>query len=113
MAELQQSVPEHVKKRTGMVSFAQCAAFSGLGSNEMFLGVATSNTQRLMLSNYLMNLWRGPRVVRKLIVLDIRASLNFGTSKRAADLLIVLRRFLFDYPEARRANRRPRTQRSN
>jgi hypothetical protein len=84
-----------------VITFAQCAAFAGLASNEMFLGATPCSVHRLLISNYLMNLWRGPQILRKLIVADIRASLNLGASKRAADLLIVLRRFLFDYPEAR------------
>jgi hypothetical protein len=88
-----------------MITIAQCTAFAGLASKEMFLGAVPSNPHRLLLSNYLLNLWRGPQIVRKSIVADIRASLNLGAPKRAADLLIVLRRFLFGYPEARRANR--------
>jgi hypothetical protein len=84
-----------------VITFAHCATFAELASDEMFLGATPSSLHRLLLSNYLMNLWRSPEMVRKLIVADIRASLNLGASKRAADLLIVLRRFLFDYPEAR------------
>jgi hypothetical protein len=37
--------------------------------------------------------------VRDLIVADIRAALDLGASKRAADLLMVLRTFLFEHPE--------------
>lgn len=39
--------------------------------------------------------------MREIIVGDIRAALDLGASKRAADLLIVLRLFLSDYPEGR------------
>jgi hypothetical protein len=105
MIATRQFVAVYLEGGIQVISFAQCGAFAGLAANEMFLGVAPSNTQRLLLSNYLMNLWRGPQIVRRLIVADIRASLNVGALKQAADLLIVLRRFLFDYPEARLANR--------
>ena len=79
-----------------MVTVKECAAFAGLASNEMVLGATPSATHRVLLSGYLLNLRRGPKVVRKLIVADIRMWLDFGMPKYAADSLIVLRRFLSD-----------------
>ena len=38
---------------------------------------------------------------REIIVADLRIFLDLGVSQRAADLLIVLRLFLSDYPDAR------------
>ena len=88
-----------------MITVEQCAAFAGLASNEIVLGAMPSATHRVLLSGYLLNLWRGPKAVRKMIVADIRKSLGFRMPNYAADLLIVLRRFLSDYPEARLENR--------
>jgi len=83
-----------------MITFERCAAFAGLAPNEMFLGAAPSARHHSLLSSYRLNLWRGPKVVCGLIVSDIRTFLDLGASKRAADLLLVLREFLSDYPEA-------------
>jgi hypothetical protein len=76
--------------------------FSGLTEHEIILGAAPYEVHRLLLSGYLLNLWRGPGVVREMIIDDLHMSVACGALKRAADLLIVLRRFLSDYPEARR-----------
>lgn len=84
-----------------MVTVKQCGAFAGLASNEMFLGATPSATHRVLLSGYLLHLWRGPRAVRKMNVGDIRMGLDFGMPEYTAELLIVLRQFLSDYPEAR------------
>jgi hypothetical protein len=52
-------------------------------------------------SSYLVHLGRGQAAVRDIIVADLRIFLDLGASQRAADLLIVLRLFLSDYPDAR------------
>ncbi len=88
-----------------MVTIEGCMAFSGLAWDEIVLGATPSNTHRILLSSYLLNLWRGPNAVRKMIVADMRLSLDLGMIKHAADLLLVLRRFLSDYPESRLAHR--------
>ena len=59
----------------------------------------------MLFSSYLLNLWRGPKTVRKMIVADIRMWLDLGMPDYAADFLIVLRQFLADYPEARLEHR--------
>src|SRR5271166_4780129 len=84
-----------------MITFTQCAALAGLCPNEIILGVTPSANHHSLLSSYLLNLWRGPKIVRDMIVTDICQSVDLGALKRAADLLIVLRRFLSDYPGAR------------
>ena len=58
-----------------------------------------------MLSSYVLNFWRGPKTVRKMIVADIRMWLDLGRPDYAADFLVVLRQFLSDYPEARLEHR--------
>jgi hypothetical protein len=83
------------------ITVEQCAKFAGLASNEMVLGATPSARHRVLLSSYVLNLWRGPKTVRKMIVADIRLWLDFGMPDHAADFLIVLRQFLSDYPEAR------------
>ena len=85
-----------------MISHEQCEIFAGLSAKEMILGAPVSRRHDLLLSSYLLNLKRGPEALREMIVSDIRASLDIGADKLAADLLIVLRSFLATHPEARR-----------
>jgi hypothetical protein len=84
-----------------MITVEQCAEFAGLASHEMVLGATPSAKHRALLSSYVLNLWRGPKTVRKMIVADIRLWLDLGMPAYAADFLVVLRQFLSDYPEAR------------
>jgi hypothetical protein len=84
-----------------MITVEQCAKFAGLASYEVVLGATPSAKHRVLLSSYVLNLWRGPKTVRKMIVADIRLWLDLGRPGYAADFLVVLRQFLSDYPEAR------------
>jgi hypothetical protein len=84
-----------------MITLAQCTSFAALTPNEIVLGPTPSAKHHLLLTSYLLNLKRGPEVVRDMMVSDLRRWLDLGAVQRAADLLIVLRQFLFDYPEAR------------
>ena len=84
-----------------MITVEQCAEFTGLALNEMVLGAIPSTRHRVLLSSYVLKLWRGPKTVRKMIVAAIRARLDLGMAKESADLVVVLRQFLSDYPEAR------------
>ena len=84
-----------------MITLAQCITFAALLPNEIVLGSTPSAKHHLLLTSYLLNLKRGPEVVRDIMVSDLRRWLDLGAVQRAADLLIVLRQFLFDYPEAR------------
>jgi hypothetical protein len=93
-----------------MISHEQCEIFAGLAASEMILGAPVSSRHDSLLSSYLLNLKRGPEALRELIVSDIRASLDIGAEKLAADLLIVLRSFLSKHPEARLVP--PMTERS-
>ncbi len=85
-----------------MITMEQCKIFSGLLSNEMVVGPVPSPKHRARLSGYLLNLKWGEATVREMIVADIRAALDLGALIRAADLLVVLRLFLSDQPEARK-----------
>ena len=84
------------------ITVEQCAEFTGLALNEMVLGAIPSTRHRVLLSSYVLKLWRGPKAVRKTIVADIRMWLDLGMVKESADLVVVLRQFLSDYPEGRR-----------
>ena len=84
-----------------MITLSQCASFSGLRPNEMVLGGSSPARQRLLLSSYLLGLWRGPEIVRDQIIRDVRSSVDLGALTQAADLLWALRKFLSEYPEAR------------
>ncbi|HEY8005357.1 MAG TPA: hypothetical protein VIE66_00805 [Methylocella sp.] len=84
-----------------MISIEECRKFSGLASYEMVLDAGPTTKHRSLLLTYILNLRRGPVAVREMIVADIRASLDLGALDWAADLLIVLRLFLSDHPEAR------------
>lgn len=76
------------------ITIEQCAALSGLRPNEMLLGASPTAMHDSLHASYLLHDKRGWQAVRDMIVADIRASLDLGASKQAADLLIVLRRFL-------------------
>jgi hypothetical protein len=89
-----------------MITIEQCKIFSGLVSDEMVMGAVPSARHRSRLSGYLLNLKWGSATVREMIVADIRAALDLGALNRAADLLVVLRLFLSDHPDARRRNGR-------
>ena len=85
-----------------VITMEQCKIFSGLLSNEMVVGPVPSPKHRARLTGYLLNLKWGQATVREMIVADIRAALDLGALNRAADLLVVLRLFLSDHPEARK-----------
>jgi hypothetical protein len=48
-----------------------------------------------------LNLERGPLAVRNMIIADLRRFHELGARQYTADLLLVLRLFLTDYPSAR------------
>ncbi len=70
------------------------------------MGAVPSPKHRARLSGYLLNLKWGQATVREMIVADIRAALDLGALNRAGDLLVVLRLFLSEHPEARRCDDR-------
>lgn len=84
-----------------LVSLARCLEFSGLTWEELPPRVAPSTRCTSLYASYLLLLPIGSAVVRDRIVADIRLFLDLGASRRAADLLVVLRWFLFAHPDAR------------
>jgi hypothetical protein len=73
------------------------------------LSGAPTDEQRAMLARYLEYLPRGERAVCDMILADLRFLSDQGAWARAADVLAVLRRFLFEHPEAATANLGPMT----
>lgn len=93
--------------QVAMVTLAHCAEFTGLDSSELFVSSGFFPKHKCLLLSYVLNLNHGPGAVRAMIVADIRAAIDLGATERAAELLWVLRVFLFEHPEAR-MTRRPR-----
>jgi hypothetical protein len=81
------------------IAIEQCDALCGLDSNEFTTDVSPSATRASLHASYLLLQKIGWATVRDLIVADIRAALDLGASKRATDLLMVLRMLLFEHPE--------------
>jgi hypothetical protein len=74
-----------------MISVSRCIALSGLGGDEIVLGVTRAKRHDELYENYLRNPGTRSAALRDRIVGDIRASLNIGATRLAADLFIVLR----------------------
>jgi len=89
-----------------VITIEQCKIFSGLVSNEVVMGAVPSAKHRARLAGYLLNLKWGQATVREMIVADIRAALDLGALNRAGDLLVVLRLFLSEHPDARKRHNR-------
>lgn len=83
-----------------MLSLEKFSAAAGLPLGALILGVVPCARHRVLLSGYLLNLWRGPEAVRDLILADFFCATEMGALARAADLLLVLRKFLGEFPEA-------------
>jgi len=84
-----------------LATVAQCAAKTGLGFDEMMLGVVPTSAHASLYSSYLLLRVEGWASLQNRIVGDIRSSLDLGAAQQAADLLIVLRWFVAEhYPKA-------------
>jgi hypothetical protein len=79
------------------ITIDQCAALSGLAPHEILVGVTPTAAHDYLYSSYLLHHSGDGEALRDVIVADIRAALDLGESKQAADLLIVLRRFLSEH----------------
>ncbi len=74
-----------------MISVSRCIALTGLGNDEIVLGVTRARRHDELYENYLRNLGKRCAGLRDRIVSDIRTSLSIGAMRLAADLFIVLR----------------------
>lgn len=84
-----------------MKQIADILAPSGLVPMPFDQG-APSEAHERTLASYLLNRHRGAAAVRDILVADIRAFVDLGQSRAAADLMIVLRMLLARWPETRR-----------
>lgn len=78
---------------THLTPLERCREIAGLSSHEMMIGVVPSEKHEDMLSKYV-GARRSLGFVRMTIVADLRAALAAGAARDAADLIVVLRRFL-------------------
>ena len=83
-----------------MMSLTQCMVLGGIESHETILGIAPCAKHHSLLLSYLFNLKRGLAFVRDMIIADLRSSIDIGAMQQAADLMVVLRLFISEYPEA-------------
>ncbi len=83
-----------------MISLSRCIDLADLDPKELLVGVAPSARHYSLLAGYVLNLDRGVGAVRDLIRSDLAGYIDLGAKARAADLLLILRLFLSDYPEA-------------
>ncbi|WP_018266432.1 hypothetical protein [Methylosinus sp. LW4] len=77
-----------------LIPLSRCAELCGLAPHEMIAGAAPSPFHQSLYESYLMLCDRGADFVRDLIVSDLRRALDIGATRLAAELLLVLRRFL-------------------
>lgn len=84
-----------------MISVSQCAGYADLDRSELLIGPSHCAEHDALLASYLLNLRADSVTVRDMIRADLRAFIDLGARKRAADLFLVLRLFLSRYPEAR------------
>jgi hypothetical protein len=70
-----------------------CREIAGLAPHEMVIGVSPSERHERLLAKYRCAR-RSQTVARAKIVADLRAAVTAGATGEAADLFIVLRRFL-------------------
>ncbi|HEY8065504.1 MAG TPA: hypothetical protein VIF40_12395 [Methylosinus sp.] len=77
-----------------LIPLSRCAELCGLGPHEMIPGAIPSPFHQSLYESYLMLCDRGADFVRDLIVSDMRRALDIGATRLAAELLLVLRRFL-------------------
>ena len=90
-----------------MVSLRECAAISGLSHAELvelhcLEPILRRKARRKLLSTYLTNIDRGAEAVCGLLLADLHGCLDLGARRRAADLLIVMRLLLAEFPSLRR-----------
>ncbi|CAN3992353.1 hypothetical protein MCBRY_003179 [Methylocystis bryophila] len=91
-----------------MASVEDSAKSFFIRTRQRGLALKLGGFHQALLSSYLLNLWRGPEAVRKLIVADIRLWIELGAPERAADLFLVLRQYLTDFPEAMIGSKSPK-----
>ncbi|WP_185966518.1 hypothetical protein [Methylosinus sporium] len=77
-----------------LISIPRCAELCGLEPHEAISGAVPSPSHQSLYESYLMLCDRGADFVRELVIADLRRALDLGAQRLAAELLLVLRRFL-------------------
>jgi hypothetical protein len=83
-----------------MLTLPRRAAETGFSEKEFTLGATSSGRRRSLLDSYLLNMGNGPAAIHEMMVADLRRWIDLGAISRAADVAIVLRQFVSDYPQA-------------
>jgi hypothetical protein len=89
-----------------MITLSRSAKLVGFHLDELAGGVAPAPRHHALLKSYLFSLHRGRAAVLRMVIGDLRACLDIGADRCAADLVIVLRLFLSQRREISRASRR-------
>ena len=93
-----------------MISYEDCAAMCGLDRDEIAAIAEHEHVPELAaaaLGNYLLHKAGGEAEIRRMLVDDIRASLIDNRLEHATELLMALRHFLCDHPNAATTCGRP------
>jgi hypothetical protein len=86
-----------------MISLEDCIALCGLEPDEVAAVAEHEHVPEMVATEIAYDLLRhpgGPRVIRQLIVDDFRSALAAGNRHHAAQLLMTLRHYLHEHPEA-------------
>ena len=86
-----------------MISYEDCAAMCGLAVDEIAAIAEHEHVPELAaaaLGNYLLHKAGGEAEIRRMLVDDIRAALIDNRLEHATELLMALRHFLSDHPDA-------------
>jgi hypothetical protein len=90
---------EEFAMTSNQIAIEHLDTFYSLGSNEFMQDLLPCAAHASLYASYLLLRDRGWANVRDMIVADICGALDLGASRRATDLLMVLRMFLFEHPE--------------
>jgi hypothetical protein len=83
-----------MSSRGPIVSLKECACRSGVALNDMVIGLSPSERHFSLLQSYLFGRPDDGSTLQDRIIEDMRDARNLGASRRAADLLLVLRIFM-------------------
>lgn len=92
-----------------MISYEDCAAMCGLDKDEIDAIAEHEHVPELAaaaLGNYLLHKAGGEAEIRHILVEDIRAAVAENRLAHAAELLMALRHFINDHPDATSNSRR-------
>ena len=94
------------KMTADMISISRCIALSGLATDEALLGVTPVKRHADLRQSYMFRVGDGRAAMRERMIRDIRASLDLGATRLAADLFVVLRMTLAEELKKPRQRRR-------